>query len=326
MVTKTSLQITFAHVRFQEEITTSLPLENEVKNKVAFSSFPSYPSSNWPFLRGYEGLKIFSSGERICVSYFFNGGEKDRFGRPILSARVMIIPRDEFDRCCRDVIAVMNLLKNLETINAASSLYVSFLERSALTSNFEAFSNFLQNQEPKFIAKSLSLMIANKRVNIFYENIKDAYSWIRAIYLFMPIDVITKTSFVTDCERLNQVDRENYVMVPRERRVDSHLLAKILKRKLARVANINLEKRSARGKSYELIEHVILETINDEMWYGIEWYERYRILLELLNKVVTGERPSMTQISEKIRHMSKTIEKTKFLEGLAMKKKRWSLR
>jgi hypothetical protein len=312
----------FAYVTAQEEIITNIPIDKELKSIVKLTCFPSYPNSSWPREQNYNGLKIFPAMNNLCISYFFNEGKKDRFGRPILSSKVIIIPKQLLGFQHREISAYINFLKKINIHTVTIEALEDFLHKNTVTTDRQSLNGFLDSQSISFVAKSISCLMSNDRVNIFYRNEDELNRWLSAAYLFLPPSTLLNKVFVSDCEGLNQENRENFVAIPKvEKESLLQPITKMFEKKPKDLEIIDIEKHKADGNKYgDLMEGVISEICSEKEWYSINWEERNKLLIAFLNKAVLAEeKASLHEISEKISAMTKTLERVRSLERLVEK-------
>ncbi len=306
--------VAFAYVDYQESVVTSTPLEPKIENSLKIRSFPSYPRMDYSELPNYEGLKIFGIADTICISYFLYMGEKDELARPLLSARVAIIPTTKFDLYGRDVIAVRDFLKVSRDTFPLKEDFFYFIENNSFILDNKKFKETIQKFDLKFLINSISCLITHDKVSIYYLDTSIAESFIRVVYSILPLRILKERSFSTECEVTGSPYAENYVMIPMKEK--KRLFPNIFDKKNDKRVEINLEKKkSHHGKYTQIINAVVSELAYGEDWYTISWKEKYQILVTFLDKIISGERVRIVTLSEKLSKMSNTIERIKSIEN-----------
>lgn len=318
-------EIVFAYTNAQEEVISNIPLDQEVKNELCIESFPLYPSSNFSDIPNYEGLKIFNMGNKICISYFFNGGKTDRFGRSVISAKIAIIPVNKFYGNYRDVIAIRDYLRNVRIEQSSEDEFKSYLNQNSFVSEPRRFLNFLNQYNFDFLSKSISCLINSSEVDIYYTNLVDKESFLRVVYFFLPFITLKSSSFVSECERPESGQRETYVMVPKK--INSKkkigfgavggLTKKFFGKNLEGKNIIHIDEQKVRSGPYiNAVKAIIFEIQKDEEWYTISWDEKYLILLQLLNDIISKDKSNLFVNHGKLRKMDETLRIIKKLENI----------
>jgi hypothetical protein len=312
--------LAFAYVTAQEETVTNIPIEKDLKTIVKLKCFPSYPNSGWPREPNYNGLKIFPAMNNLCISYFFNEGKKDRFGRPILSANVIIIPK-HLEWQYRDIGMWITSLKKMDINKVTFESLEESLRKNTVTASQQTLKAFLEGQSISFIANSVGCLISNDRINILYSSQDELYRWLEAAYLFIPLSTLQNRLFVSDCEGLSQENRENYVAIHKSEKTSPlQPFTQLFEKKPKDIEIIDIDKHKADGGEYaKLLEGVISEICWEKNWYSIDWEERNRLLITFLNKAVLEKKVSLHEISEKIGAMAETLDRVRSLERLVEK-------
>lgn len=316
-------EIVFAYVDAQEEVRSTAPLNRDENNELSVESFPSYPRMNFTDIPKYEGTKIFVIGAKICISYFYYGGRNDRFGRPVISAKIAMIPLNKFNGIYRDVIAIIDFLKNSIVERSSEQELKSYLMQNSVVSKSQVFSSFLNRYGLDFLSKSISCLIKSSNVDIYYTTLAERDSFLRAIYLLLPLSVLSCTSFASECESPESEQRETYVLVPERMsntkfKLRSVELAtkKIFGKKSSEQLEIHINEQTVCiGPNLKVIKPILSEILRNEEWYTIPWTEKYLILTKLLDNIISGEKTSLFKQYNKLHQMDETLKTIKKLES-----------
>lgn len=274
-----------------------------MEDTLRIEAFPAYPKTDFPDLKNYSGIKVFPVDDFIAISYFINEGHKDSSGRPILSARVALIPKEQFNTCGRDLEAVKMFLKGMK-IETASSQFANFInEKSAKEEEFIRLINSLGEELP---TKAIDCMLSYSKVNIHYNKDKSlAESLVRLAYLLLPIDVIASNSYSSDCSYISSPQRENYILTQ----------GRVSEDKKKEVSFLDVDSgKASRGKYSKKLNKIIKEIASGREWYTFTWEEKYSLFLKLIEAWFSGRRVKIIETSEKLRRMKETINIVKQLE------------
>lgn len=301
-----SLNIIFAHADYQEAVRTNGPISRRAEDALRTEVFPAYPKMDFPSLREYSGIKVFPVEGFIAVSYFLNEGRKDSSGRPVLSARVALIPQKLFNTYGRDLDAVKIFLKNMKFETASSQSFMSFVKEKSAAPNEEEFVRLIDLLGEERSTKIIDCMLSYSRVNIHYKDKSLAESLVRLAYLLLPMSVIASNSYSSECSYLSGPQRENYVLTPKGEGGETE-------KKEVGFLDVDSGKAS-NGKYYKKLKMIIKEIASKSEWYTLTWEEKYSLLLELVEAWFSGRRVRIIDTSEKLRKMEETINTVRQLE------------
>lgn len=301
-----SLNVIFANVDYQENVRTTLPVGRSVEDALRTEAFPAYPRMDFPFLSDYSGIKVFPVEDFIAISYFFNEGRKDSSGRPVLSAKVAVIPQKLFNSCGRDIEAMKIFLKNTKLEAESSQSFMNFIREESAVFNKEKFVRLINFLGEERAAKAVDCIMSHSRVNIYYKDKSLAESLVRLVYLLLPISVVASSSYSSECSYLSGLQRENYVLTEGEGSEGE--------RKEVGFLNVDSGKASS-GKYFKKLKILIKEITSGSEWYPLTWEEKYFLLLELVEAWFSGRKIiKMTEMSEKLRKVQETIDAIRQLE------------
>ena len=313
-----SRKMFFAEVDFQGEVKSPHQIEQQLLSSLNLEPFPTNAKLDFSSDPNYSGLKVFPLKQYICFSYFFYSGNVDRFDRPVLSARVIGIAFHNLSYKAFDVFAIRNILiSHSHELTTESQLNMKLEELSAF-SDFSTFSNTIKQYDRKFIAKCVNGILKNDRGIIQFENITNAFLFLRTIFLLIPISVLKNKSFVTECENPGSEIREDFVFTQITRKSKSSFAIKdYFKKKDHEEMIIDITKsRIKHARKDAGLELLISEMINHTTWYNIDWVERYLLLKELLEGYHTDEKINFIRSSDKLVKMNNTM---KIVESLNKK-------
>ncbi len=313
--------VAFAYAEHQGNVIVQGSISNKTREALNIDSFPKYPKIDFMSEPSYEGLKIFTTDGCVCISHFFNGRKRDSANRPVLSAKVAVIPSEVFNNYSRDLKAVHDFLRHTDIDSMSGSLLAGFIDNNSIVSDFNRISQFVRQYDPDFLADSISCISLNDDVRILYKDVSEGLSFIRAVYLFLPINSIMRTSFSSVCEYEDPIDKENVVLVPRK---DISTISKIKgffdknEQMEKESYEIDIEKRHVRPKCHVRgVREIISEIISDFTWYSFTWQEKHALLLDYLNDVLSDRKASLVSMSNKLGTMKKTLDRVTELEQRA---------
>lgn len=311
-------KIAFAYTEHQGNVIVQGSIANKTREALNIESFPKYPKIDFMSDPSYEGLKIFAVDKDICISHFFNERKRDCANRPILSAKVAVIPADIFNNYGRDLNAIRDYLRQTSIDTMSDSLFTAFIKNNSMVSEFNRISRFVAQYDYNFLADSICCLSLHMDAKILYRDVSEGLSFIRAIYVFLPISSIMKTSFSSVCEYEHPLNRESFVLVPKK---DYSTLSKIkgfFERKNQEEREsyeVDIAQQQVRPKCHgKGVKEIISEIVSDFTWYSFTWDEKYALLLDYLNDTLSEKKESLLSMSEKLGTMKETLERVRELE------------
>ena len=283
-----------AFVDHQEFVESSKPLDERIKYELTVKAFPTSPKIDYYKRPNYEGLKVFSLNNYLCISSFFYANRTDRFGRPVLSAKVALIPFDSMQEIFRDIVAVGEALKLIRLEDASEEEFVKLVESRSIVTDMSRFRSLAAMFDIDFLARSISLIASfdKGKLILYYSDIRRAYSFIRVAFSLLPLKVIVSKTLTTECEpSINYCDEDIVFLpfgvseknlleesAPKTRIVDifSDIVRKLINRKKSFEIDL-VKNKTGKGKYEKLFKIVLEELIDGEEWYTISWNEKYNI-------------------------------------------------
>ncbi|MEM2144563.1 MAG: hypothetical protein QW279_04330 [Candidatus Jordarchaeaceae archaeon] len=298
--------VIFAQADYQEDVETTEQVKPRTRDVLKIEAFPAYPKMDFPSLKDYSGIKVFPVEDFVAISYFLNEGHRDSSGRPVLSARVALIPQKLFNTCGRDLDAVKMFLKGMKVETASSQSFLDFVKEKSAIFKREELVRLINSFGEEYVAKATDCIMSHHQVNIYYRDRGLAESLVRSAYLLLPISVIMSKSYSSECSYISGSQRENYVLAPGGEGGDGGG---------KEVGFLDVDSGKASGGKYsKKLKIIIEEIVRGREWYTLTWEEEYLLLLELLEAWFSGRKIKMTEMSDKLRRMEETVNTVKQLE------------
>lgn len=306
------MRIGFIRVRYQEapEVVENVP--SKVAEYSSIFAFPSSPTFERMISPDYRGIKIIRVNDSILVSLFGYMGERDKFRRPVLTARIIVFDEEAFDIYGRSPSRTVDYINKMGRFNAND--FISFIRETAPMFNRGSFKETISGFSIRFIS-SLACSIFKYRSGIvLYDNWINALKILDLIYLTSPMVTLRDLSVSTDCSDLESEDKEDIVFVYSKDKKAEKDAKNISKRK--KIPLIRENEVSMKCDMTNAFEVIIKEIIDDFEWFGMSWDEKYRILINFMNKRLSGERISLADMNDSLRKILETAERIKGVDNV----------
>jgi len=306
------LRIGFIRVRYQEapEVVENVP--SKAAEYSSIFAFPSSPTFERMISPDYRGIKIIRVNDSILVSLFGYMGERDKFRRPVLTARIIVFDEEAFDIYGRSPSRTVDYINKMGRFNAND--FISFIRETAPMFNRGSFKETISGFSIRFIS-SLACSIFKYRSGIvLYDNWINALKILDLIYLTSPMVTLRDLSVSTDCSDLESEDKEDIVFVYSKDKKAEKDAKNISKRK--KIPLIRENEVSMKCDMTNAFEVIIKEIIDDFEWFGMSWDEKYRILINFMNKRLSGERISLADMNDSLRKILETAERIKGVDNV----------
>ncbi|MBS7251262.1 MAG: hypothetical protein KIH08_11860 [Candidatus Freyarchaeota archaeon] len=300
--------VIFAHADYQEDVETTEPVKPRIRDTLKTEAFPAYPKMDFPSLKDYSGIKVFPIEDFAAISYFLNERRRDSSGRPVLSARVALIPQKFFNTWGRDLDAVKTFLKSLKIETASNQSFLDFVREKSAIFNREELVRLINSFGGEYVAKAIDCIMSHHKVNIYYGDKGLAESLVRSVYLLLPISIIMSKSYSSECSYISGSQRENYVLTP-----GGDVRGGDRGGKEIGFLDVDSGKASS-GKYFKKLKILIEEIVRGKEWYTLTWEEECLLLLELPEAWFSGRKIKMTEASNKLQKMEETLNAVRMLE------------
>jgi len=304
-----SLRIGFIRVRYQEAPEVVENVSPKVAEYSSIFAFPSSPTFERVMSPDYRGIKIVRVDDSILVSLFGYMGERDKFRRPVLTARIIVFDEEAFDIYGRSPSRIVDYINKMNRFDAND--FTSFIKKTAPMFNRSSFKETVSGFSIRFISSLACSIFRYKSGIVLYDNWINALKVLDLIYLTSPIMALRDISVSTDCGDLKSDDREDIVFVYSKDKKAKKDAKNISRRK--KIPLIRENEVSMKCDMTNAFEVIIKEMIDDFDWFGMSWNEKYRILIDFMNKRLSGERISLADMNDSLR---KILETAKRIEGV----------
>lgn len=286
--------IGYLEVRYQENPDVRINVPVVVSKYARIEAFPQNPSFS-PFKGKYWGVRIKPINQYILFSFFGDFGAKDSYGRPVLSAKVLVFDVDSFHLFGRDIRSVHDFLMNTRKFDEVE--FKEFIKSRSAIYSYESFESMIRSVSINGLSKALCCLIDSRRL-IILDDLEASLSYARALYLLMPVSTISTISFSSDCSDLMSEYVED-VVIFRDKTREKEVISYAKKKGVPVLHGGDIKKY--RCKKVDKYRALIEEIARGDCWFDISWHEKYFILLKFLDLRVNKKNVTIRDIDERIR-------------------------
>ena len=189
--------IAAAHIEFQGEAVVLGGVPGTVLSLLNTQAFPMSAPPSIRTVSDYKGMKITFMDGWFCFCWFFNDNQTDGHGRPIPSARVLLLQREPVGRGARQLLDYQRLLANHDLRTATHEQVVAAVQR--MHDGAPAAGSIELARPRSFhrmaLSKALARVTRHKQLVLCVPERERHLEYLQPLFQLAPMTVLEKTSW-----------------------------------------------------------------------------------------------------------------------------------
>jgi hypothetical protein len=250
--------------------------------EVARHAFPIAPPSTAPMDPAYRSYKTAPLPERrLLVAFTSSRGDRDKFGRPVLTARGCILESSELKGPFRDLAAIWTVLAR-DGVPTWGEFETDVLAES-IQENRDAFHEVIRqlNAEGQFYA-SVAAALAAPPATIFVPDDADVAVLLRPALALLPRHSLLRLHFASGSA---VADDHEPVIATTDAKTDDSRAGSRWWGGRSNAKIVDFKDRTVQGLSANALAAVATAVADPGAWPSLDMHERYEVILRCLDSL-----------------------------------------